>query len=275
MIGQALASRRQRRDRRVSASLPCHRRGLSPADRGIGILAQRGGKRALITRLGLQAGDRRAAAMFERAGQRVMLGLRCRQAPRAPKRAGFRPHRARSAAAARPCSASTRRASASASACVGRLGFGLGLVARAHLVAAVAKRLQAAPRASPLLLGARELRAGRFQRRFGDTRRSARIAACRASSSASAASASRDDASAALSSAAIRAECGFRSPRAAARSSRAPARAGRSLRPASPLQRFLARDVAGSEASSRSSSASRRATVSRRARAAASWCASS
>ena len=74
----------------------------------------------------------------------------------------------RSAAVPRPSSASTRAASALASASRGGFGLGFGLVARAGLLAAVAQRLKLVGELLPLLLGAAKLRLGRFQRRLRD-----------------------------------------------------------------------------------------------------------
>ena len=51
-----------------------------PADRGIRILAQSRGQRALVTGVGGKRGDHRPAAMIERPGQRVMFRF-CRAQP--------------------------------------------------------------------------------------------------------------------------------------------------------------------------------------------------
>ena len=212
----------------ASGSLPCQRRGPSPADRRLGIVAERRGQRALIAGLGLEAGDRRAAAMVERPRKRVMLGPRRRQGRARRRKLALRRvarFGRRRAALARPRPGALRPRPAPRAA-------GLGLRFRRRRCArscsrAVAERLRAARRAAARSCSVRPSWARAASSAASATRRSARIAACRASSSASAASASRDAASRGAELGRDPRRHALRHPRAAARSPRVPPRTGR------------------------------------------------
>ena len=244
------------------------------ADRRVGILAQRRGERAFVARARPQAAiaapppcsSARASASCSRLARRKRrarggeLALRRVARARRPPRVPARP--------------STRRASASAERLAPHRRFRLGFRPRAFLLAPVAQRLQllgkllrAPARSAPSCARAASSAASA-------TRRSARIAACRASNSASAASASRETASALLSSPAIRADRASESASRCSIAARSSSSCGNGAARRRLSALFRARCPPSSEASSRSSSASRRATVSRRARAAAKWCAS-
>jgi hypothetical protein len=77
MIAEAAGARGERRIARLGlASLPSPR-GVGLTERGIRIVAERCGKRALETRIGLKARHGRAPAVFQRAGQGIMFGSCC------------------------------------------------------------------------------------------------------------------------------------------------------------------------------------------------------
>ena len=175
-----------------------------------------------------------------------------------------------SAADARPCSASTRRASAAASA--SRRSLRLASRPRAGRANARCRRrasrsCSASRRA--LLLGPGKLRARRFERRFRDPSLGAHCRLPREQLGERRLGFARRRLlqRSARSRSAPNAPPTSSSRRAIARS----LSSSWAMRPRGiALQRFLARDVRGKRPSSRSISASRRATVSRRARAAAS-----
>ena len=167
MVGQALAIGRQLGVARERLAALPPARALTVADRGVGILAQGRGKRPLVTRLGLQAGNRCSAALLERPGERFMLGLRGgKRRPSGRKRTlrmiallgrrgpalfGLDPRRFR----------------------IGeRLGSGLGtcfrMLALPRLLASVAQRVKLLGELVAFLACAGELGACRFERRVGD-----------------------------------------------------------------------------------------------------------
>ena len=206
-----------------------------------------------------------------RAGQRVMLRSRPPNGRRAPPQLALRGVARARRQRARPSSAATRRASASVSAPRAAAASALGLARARQPVRCLAERRALLARAAALLLGPRQLRPGGLERglryaSFG------RIAAWRASIRRAPASASREPASAGAHSVAMRAD------RASQR--QAPLDRGALLSSAAPplgiaLAALPRARYPRPRRVGRSSSASRRAAVSRRARAAANWCASS
>ena len=273
MVEQARSSPAASGGSPACGSLPCPAARPVAAERGVEILAERRGERALIAGRGLA--DRpapRRRRCVERPRQRIALRPWPRSAPRAPRRARFPPRRARR----RPRRAPARRAPA--------LPRPRPAPAR-PLRAAVARRLDrgafarrrrrarraAAPSRRRFGLDPRRLGPRGFERGLGDPPLGAhrRFAARAARPAPPRPRATR--ASAAVSSAAIRAAIASAS---ASRASIA-ARSSLELRDRARRRRALSaasRAVsAASAASSRSSSASRRTTVSRSARAVASW----
>ena len=226
-------------------SLPSQRRGAIAADRRVGILAKRRRQRALIAGLGSQAGDRRAPPCSSARASASCSDFAADSAARAAASALSAASR-RSARSARPCSASARAASASAKRRPPQPGLARSASSRAAvMLAAVAERVKLLRQACRCSCSVRASCACAASSAASATRRSARIAACRASNSASAASASRDMVSAPV-------ELG-RDPRrdcASASSSRCSIAAALLLelgdrRGGIALQRLLARDVGG------------------------------
>ena len=211
MVDQRLEARRERRiGRQRLAAGPAPRPVAT--DRSVGILAERGGERPFVARIGRQAFDCRAAAMLERSLQRLGLGPRGGQCGPSARQSAFRsvPALGRSGAfllgLLEPWSRRRRLRRL-------RTLRTLQRFAARSLFRRPSPSLRAATSSFCRSCSVRSTCARAASSAASATRRSARIAAWRVNRSASAASASRDSVSRSARSRPIRADCASSSAR--------------------------------------------------------------